>query len=457
MNELQEQNKPDANTRKSFTSRHAVSIKIIVTGILILLLLIPVSMVESLIRERDNTATEAMNEVQEKWSGPQTIAGPILTIPYYASVEKEDRTEKKVKKFIHILPESLHITGNIKTEELKRGLYEVIVYNAPIGLSGQFTLSELLSEHINADDLLLSEASVNIGITDLHGIREQVQGTLAGHTMLFNPGIDNDLLTSGVSTPINLTGLNTDTVLPFDLKLQLKGSGSMLFAPIGKTTTTEITSDCVTPSFTGTFLPEKREITENGFSSSWKVLHLNRNFPQVLTGDKWQKSIQESVFGVNLLLPVDQYQKSTRSVKYAFLIIILTFVVCFFVEILQKKNIHPFQYLLIGLALCLFYTLLIAISEHLSFTISYTIASAMTILLITFYLSGILKVRKTAIIIGALLLCLYIYVFILIQMENFALLVGSIGLFAILAVIMYYSQKINWSNTNTQNPEKQHE
>ena len=218
-----------------------------------------------------------------------------------------------------------------------------------------------------------------------------------------------------------------------------------MFTPLGKTTLVSLKSNCSTPSFTGAFLPENREVAENGFSATWKILNLNRNYPQVFTGENWSIDLNDSTFGVNLLLPVDQYQKSIRSIKYAFLIIILTFVICFFVEVLQKKNINPFQYLLIGLALCLFYTLLVSISEHLNFTLSYVIATTMTIGLLTFYLSGILKIKKTAITIGGMLLLLYTYIFILIQMEIYALLVGSIGLFIILAIIMYCSLKINWN------------
>ena len=233
--------------------------------------------------------------------------------------------------------------------------------------------------------------------------------------------------------------------IPFGINLRIKGSESAMFTPLGKTTFVSLKSNCSTPSFTGAFLPENREVAENGFSATWKILNLNRNYPQVFIGENWSIDLNDSTFGVNLLLPVDQYQKSIRSIKYAFLIIILTFVICFFVEVLQKKNINPFQYLLIGLALCLFYTLLVSISEHLNFTLSYVIATTMTIGLLTFYLSGILKIKKTAITIGGMLLLLYTYIFILIQMEIYALLVGSIGLFIILAIIMYCSLKINWN------------
>jgi inner membrane protein len=174
-------------------------------------------------------------------------------------------------------------------------------------------------------------------------------------------------------------------------------------------------------------------------------MHLNRNYPQVMVNSRWVTDMDDSEFGVDMLFPVQHYQKSIRTVKYAILIIILTFVVSFFVEIFQKKYIHPFQYVLIGAALCLFYSLLISISEHTGFTVAYCIASLMTVTLITCYMIGVLKIKKTALTIGSLLALLYLYIFLLIQMETYALLAGSIGLFVILALIMYFSQRIQWN------------
>lgn len=452
MEEQQFTTSQNRNQRKGFIQRNPLSVKIVLIGVLILLLLIPISMIEGLIHERESTASGAIYEVRQKWSSSQNITGPILTIPYYEKVEKSGEDEKnekikKVKNYIHFLPESLDIIGAIKTEELKRGLYEIVVYNAPIELKGKFILPEGFAGNINSEDLLIKEATLNVGLTDLRGISEQVEMLWGKETLIFNPGIaGNHILTSGVSTAVRIDSLISNTV-EFTIKLHFKGSESIRFAPLGKTTSVHLTSNCATPSFAGAFLPEKREVTDSGFVSDWKVLHLNRNYSQTLTGNHWSESISNSNFGVDLLLPVQQYQKSMRSVKYAFLIIILTFVVSFFVEIMQKKKIHPFQYLLVGLALCLFYTLLISISEHLNFSLSYFLAAIMTVVLLTFYMMGVLKIKKTALTIGALLACLYIYIFVLIQMEIYALLVGSIGLFIILAIIMYYSQKINWNNT----------
>lgn len=423
-------------------------IKVVLIGVLTLLLMIPMMMIENLIGERERTAQNATDEVHRKWSGAQTVLGPVLTIPFkeVSRIDSEGKVEQIIN-VVNILPETLEITGDIRTEELKRGLYEVVVYNSPIEMKGTFVLPEELNVPSgNLNDLHVNEAMINIGISDLRGIGEQVTMTFGEQTLVFNPGIPhNQMLSSGVSCKADVRALLEGQTVSFSVKLELKGSESLYFAPLGKTTSVALTSDCRTPSFTGAFLPDHRDVTGAGFTSDWKVMHLNRNYPQALTDSNWNNEVVKSVFGVDMLMPVQHYQKSMRSVKYAMLIILLTFVVSFFVEVLQKKQVHPFQYLLIGLALCLFYALLISISEHTGFTTAYTVASAMTVSLITCYMAGVLKIKRTALTIGALLACLYVYIFVLIQMETYALLAGSIGLFVILAVIMYVSQRINWS------------
>ena len=434
--------------RQGFMQRNALSVKIILIGVLILILLIPLAMIRGLISERSETASEATTEVQNKWSSSQLVTGPFISIPCYENYEEtyyeNGATKirvKKVKNYIHILPELLDITGNVETEELSRGLYDIVVYKTPLVLKGKFIIPEHFETTILPEDIALQHATLNLGISDLRGISEQITVDWGKETLQFNPGLPSDfILSSGVSSVLpQHQKLQAGDSIEFSIQLQLKGSESIQFSPFGKT------SNCTTPSFTGAFLPENREITNSGFTADWKVLNLNRNYPQVFTSNQYHNEEELSSFGVNLLLPVQQYQQSMRSVKYASLIIILTFVISFFVEVMQKKNIHPFQYLLIGLGLCLFYTLLIAISEHLGFNLAYLISAIMTIILLTLYMRGILKIRKTAFTIGGLLALLYLYIFVLIQMETYALLAGSLGLFIILAVIMYYSQKINWN------------
>ena len=443
-NPTQPSNSPDFN----FFTRYHMVIKAILISFLTLFLMIPMALIGDLISERERTARDATVEVHQKWSGEQTIMGPVLSIPYYEVTTGKDGKKEKTMSVIQILPESLSIRGEVKTQELKRGLYEIVVYNAPIELKGNFLLPDELSKlpESSWNEIFFGDAMLNIGISDLRGISEQVKMQWNDQLLVFNPGVPQAMiLSSGVSVHVDLTSLLKDSSVEFAIELKLKGSETLRFTPIGKTTVVNLQSNCTTPSFSGAFLPVDRDVNDKGFTCAWKVMNLNRNYPQVITNSRWEMDIKHSEFGVDMLLPVQHYQKSMRTVKYAILIIVLTFVVSFFVEIIQKKRIHPFQYLLVGAALCLFYSLLISISEHTGFTVAYGIASVMTVTMLTCYMSGVLKIRKTAMAIGGLLALLYLCIFILIQLETYALLVGSIGLFVILAVIMYFSQRINWS------------
>lgn len=429
-------------------------IKTLVIGGLTLLLMIPMSLIGNLILEREETAENASLSVHKEWSSAQTVCGPILTIPYYETTFTKNENKEVIKEknyhLAYILPEILDINGELKTKELKRGIYEIVVYNAPLEIKGSFVLPPEIAnwKREAIKELLVNEATINIGLTDMRGINDEIIMNFDNDKLIFNPGVSKcNLLQSGVSAPAEISALINNGVVEFSVKLNLKGSNALRFAPMGKTTTVSLSSDCKTPSFLGAFLPENREVNERGFTCDWKVMHMNRNYPQLMVDDKWSPHIRESIFQVEMMIPVQHYQKSMRSAKYAILIILLTFVVSFFVEVIQKKRIHPFQYLLIGLPLCLFYALLVSISEHTGFTVAYIAAGSMTVALITCYMAGVLKIKKTAATIGGLLALLYLYLFILIQMETYALLAGSFGLFFILAVIMYFSQRINWNES----------
>jgi inner membrane protein len=212
--------------------------------------------------------------------------------------------------------------------------------------------------------------------------------------------------------------------------------------PVGRTTTVALTSDCPTPSFGGDYLPANRNVTPQGFTADWKVLGLNRDFPQILSSSA---ALGNSAgIEVSLRVPVEQYQQTTRSIKYAYLVILLTFAIVFLVENRRQTPIHPVQYALVGLALVLFFTLLLSFSEHIAFGLSYLIASLMTISLITLFMRALLRQWGGALAVGGLLVLLYLFIYVLLQLESYALLVGSLGIFAILAAAMYASRKINW-------------
>ena len=429
--------------------RNSVTVRLITIGILILLLLIPVSMVQELIREREYRQEEAIREVSAKWGEEQLIKGPVLSIPYYnySKVYDQDQPERyklvQTKEYAHFLPDELSINGVITPEVRYRGIYEVVVYNSEVAITGHFPNPEFKDWNIKETDILWNEAFISFGLTDLRSIQEDVSLTWNAKGYSFDPGVEsNDIIESGISTRVPLGQNSASGKHHFSLELNFNGSSGLHCIPLGKSTSVTLESSWGDPSFDGAFLPDERDIEKEGFSAQWNILHLNRPYPQRFRGS--MQGIERSGFGVQLIMPVDEYQKSMRSAKYAIMFITLTFLIFFFVQVLNNVRIHPIQYIIVGLALCVFYTLLIALSEHISFKLSYLISSLAIITLITAYTKSIFKSHTLTRLMGGILFILYLFIYTIIQLRDYALLMGSIGLFIVLAIIMYLSRKIDW-------------
>jgi len=425
--------------------RNRITVKALIVVALILLLLIPAFMIDNLVSERMQRQEDAFAEVSQKWAGTQTISGPIISIPYKEFYKDTTGTLRELRKYIHVLQDLLKIDGTVIPEKRYRGIFEMVVYGSTLKLEGSF--SNLLNQNYNVkkENIVFDEAFISVGISDLRGLEDQVVLSWENKKYSFNSGIEsNDVLDKAIHADFKLNekdSINGD--YNFLIQLNLKGSSSLNFTPIGKETLINLKSKWTTPSFDGAFLPDKRTIDAKGFAAYWKVLHLNRSYPQFWLNDKY--SLGGSEFGINLLLPIDSYTKTDRSIKYAILFIALTFLIFFFLELLNNKSVHPLQYILIGFALCIFYILLLSFSEHIPYNWAYLIASLMTISLITWYALSILKERKLALLVGANLVLLYGFIFTIIQIEDYALLMGSLGLFLILTAVMYFSKRISWA------------
>ncbi|PCJ81675.1 MAG: cell envelope integrity protein CreD [Bacteroidetes bacterium] len=434
--------------------KNSITVKLLTIGILLLFLLIPVSMVKDLIREREYRQEEAIREVSSKWGEDQTVFGLVLTIPYntYNKVFDKDDTFKLVqtREYAHFLPNELNIGGEVLPEMRYRGIYEVIVYNSNLSMSGNFSNPNFEEWKIDDKDVIWDDAFISLGLSDLRGIQEGVSLNWNGELFEFKPGIEtSDVINNGIScrVPVKLeseTQLNVEGTsdLNFSLQLDFNGSSSLNFIPLGKSTNVSLSSTWKHPSFDGAFLPDVREISDDGFTTSWNVLHLNRPYPQSFRGAT--HGIYESSFGVKLIVPVDEYLKSMRSAKYASMFIALTFLLFFFVQILNNVRIHSIQYIIVGLALCVFYTLLIALSEHIPFNISYLISSISIISMITMYAHSFAKNSRLTKVICGILTLLYLFIYSIIQMQDYALLMGSVGLLLVLGVVMFLSRKIDW-------------
>lgn len=447
---------------KSFWARlnSSISFKLVIIGFLILLLLIPAAWIKSLIREREQTRNSVVNEIGTKWGTQQTITGPVFSVPYYTYLKDDDKIVKQIE-YAHFLPNTLNINGDLDPEIRYRSIYKVITYNSNLGVDGVFPFPDFSEWNINENDILWKDAFVSIGITDMRGIQKEINVIWNGKEYSANPGIETkDVISSGVSTRIPISLESKTDSFTFSFKLNLNGSEKLYFSPLGKTTKVNIKSDWSTPSFNGAFLPDERTIDENGFTAEWEILHLNRNYPQKWRGKNEIQNnytsvnpVDESSFGVNLLFSVDNYQKTMRSAKYAIMFITLTFLVFFFIEVTnRKRRVHPIQYLLVGLGLSIFYSLLLSLSEQIPFVWAYIISGGAIIGLITAYSGSIFKSVKTTLVMSVFLTLIYTFLFIVLQQEDYALLLGSIGLFIILAVVMFASRNIDWYKNSLEDP-----
>lgn len=436
--------------------------RMLMVGLLIIVLLIPLSYIEDLIMERAIRQKDVISEINEKWGNEVLIYGPILKIPYKTFQEKTV-TDKKTKKiytetieeieYAYFFPEELEITSNVNPEEKSYGIYKTAVYQSNMDISGSFSRPDFSELDIMDEHIVWDKSKIILQTSNLKGVSEKVSINVNNNSYIFSSkynGRINDIPKETTLHKLETKYLNKPDLpntknVNFKMLLNIKGSKQIRFIPIGKETKAQITSNWKTANFFGEFLPfNEDKINDNGFNAKWKVLDINRPFSQQYFN--YLPSLIEFAFGVNFMIPVDEYQKSERSVKYGFLVIVLTFLVFFLIQTLSKIHIHPFQYLMIGMALTMFYTLLISISEHSNFLKAYLVAGISVVTLITLYSKSILKSFKFPLFIGSSLSILYAFIYIIIQLENYALLVGSIGLFLILALIMYVSRKIDWNN-----------
>lgn len=429
----------------NFWETNRVLLKGAIIGILILVMLIPSAVITGLVKERAARQQEVIAEVSSKWAEPQTITGPVLMIPYNEYSNAGDGKTSMHKKLAYFLPDQLNINGKLLPEERHRSLYDVTLYRSDLTLSGNFDKLDLATLQISPEQVLWNEARLMIGLDDARGLEDEVLLQWNNSPSKLEAGLPvNDVITSGLNIPVAINAAQQAT---FSIRLKIKGSEYCRFIPVGKTTSVVLQSPWKNPAFEGRYIPNNSaEISKDGFTASWKIMQASRPYPQQWTNGS--RKLSESSFGVRLIQPTDSYAKTERSVKYALLFIGLTFAVFFFIELLQKKQIHPLQYLLVGIALTVFYTLLLSISEYTGFNIAYAIAATATITLIGLYVWSMFKKMKIAAGFTFALGSLYAYIFFLIQLQDYALLFGSIGLFLVVAFAMYSSRKVDWYNLN---------
>ena len=414
-------------TRFTMKFKDSLPVKIALMGTLALLMLIPLAMVQSQITDRQNAASTSREDVASSWGRAQTLTGPVLQILYDEEVQDDEQKKTTRRTSGTVYPRTLSYEIDTQTQTLHRSIYDIMVYGADVVVTGDFIVPAYYAT-VN-----LAEQLVSMGLSDLRGIDGAVEITLGEKSYSFHSGSSGKYAgIASLTEPIDLEPSRMDgkTALPFRLTYRVRGSSSLMVRPYGETTEVRMHSDCPDPSFTGDFLPSEREVTEDGFTARWAVSEINRGNPD------------DTSFGVNLLQGVTQYQKTMRSAKYGILVILLVFIAGLAVELLGKKKINLVQYLVIGLSLVLFYALVLSFSEFISFSLAYALAALMTIAALFGYFRGILRDRS-AWLLTALVALAYLLSYILLQMETYALLAGTLVLFALLVGIMYLTRNLN--------------
>lgn len=426
----------------SLMDKGKLFLKAIIIFIMALGLWIPTYFIRGIIDERESRQREAIADISNKWAGAQTVTGPVLLIPYLEDTRNSQGEPIEIRHTAFFMPDKMEVNSIIVPEKRHRGIYQVIVYRSNISISGKFNTIRWQELKIPQDKILWSEARLTFNVSDnLKGLDEDVHVNWNNSNIIFNPEPSDESGMKDVfvaSVPLSADDIEKEQL--FNLQFSLNGSEKLMFTASARENRIRMSSSWKDPSFTGIKLPDERKISDSGFVATWK--YMNRAVPMVWSDQPY--NLSDASFGTDLIITVDGYDKTTRSVKYALLCIILTFASFFLIETIYKKQLHLIQYGLAGLALVLFYTLLLGISEYLGFNVSYLIAGIATIGLVTWYIGSIMQSSKLAIFISFVLTVVYGYIFCIIQLQDYALLMGSIGLFIALGIIMFFSRKLQW-------------
>lgn len=433
--------------------RFSQLVRVFLIAFLILLLQIPTVMMQGLVSDRQQIRQEAISSVTANWGAEQAVLGPRLVVPYTRRILLDNGKTALKSGYGIFLPEDLDITGQLDSELRYRGIFEVPLYQTKLQIKGTFNRPDLSMWGVRPEEVDWDRAELTLQISDAKAIQNQAVLQWNQAKIPFTAGLGkfgggaeilSGIPTQGVNA--SLKGQMQGNSFSFSLPMTLNGSEKIRFAPFGKISKVTLTSDWTNPSFQGAWLPSQREVTNQGFTSRWEIPSLGRNYPQQWNKDEpvAANSIVSSMFGVDLISPIDNYRMADRSIKYNFLFLVLTFVVFWLFETATRLRVHPLQYLLVGVAMTMFYLLQLAISEHLGFTPAYLIASAAVVTMLTAYSVAILKAKKRGAIIGVLQVALYVYLYVVLANQDYSLLMGSLGLFGFLGIVMYFTRNMDW-------------
>lgn len=421
--------------------------KLAAIAVLSFLLLLPLSMIEAQISARSARQAEVTRNIAESAAGAQTLVGPVLAIRYRERVQRKD-TDKagevrhEIVERTHIVPpQKLIVDGEIETEIRSRGLYAARLFHLGARIAGNIEVPPQLGLG-NASQLLDASATLVFGIADPRGVGDDPAATVNGKPVRFSTGTQELIPGQGVHVPLGAVDLANGQRFDFSIPLTLTGSERLAIAPTASLTSVSLRSNWPHPSFQGRFLPTSRTISAAGFDARWQVSHLARDFNRALAAGR--SGAGGETLDISFVDPVNVYLKSERAVKYGVLFVVLTFAAFFLTEVLRRLPIHPMQYLLVGLALAMFFLLLIALSEHLPFVAAYGVSALACVTLIATYLSGALGSRLRGAAFGGAIAGLYGVLYGVLVSEDNALLMGTLILFAALAATMLATRRFDW-------------
>jgi inner membrane protein len=422
--------------------------KVGVIGLLVLIMLIPLAMISGVIEDRQLNNQHASEEIMRAWGARQTIGGPVLVLPY--SLERVTQYGERLYTDgdAFFLPRDLTIAAELVPETRYRGIHSVPVYTAHTRITGTFGVSDISNLGIDDARIDWKRAYLALSITDARPIKNAPEVDINGERIRFEPGGSQvpgiaPQITAPVGEVLSESAWNGE--LSFTMDLDVSGTDRFAVLPLGDKTSVTMRSSWPSPSFVGGYLPETRQVDDEGFTASWRVSSLGRTYPSRWTSaDAGVVSFESSAFGVDLFVPIGIYQLTTRATKYAILFIGLTFVGYFMFEVIAGLRLHPLQYLLVGLANTLFYLLLLSLAEHTGFGVAYLISTLASAGLISGYSLSVLGTRGRAVLMMLILGILYGVLYLTLRAESYAMLAGSIGLWITLGLIMYLTRKIDW-------------
>lgn len=428
----------DFNVVEPASPKGSITGKFISVSVMGVFLIFASMLISSIVSGRQESWDRIRDGLVATWAGPQEIVGPILKVPVLIPAK-----DKKGKDYLRadtawFLPERLSVTGAVDTQLLHHGICKTSVYTSDVQISGSFApdLSVLAQQGARPQ---WDKAALVMQVADLRGIRDSVVMGWDKSKLALEPGEAAGYKGGVLEARLKEAPSGSTS---FSVSLKLRGSQLLDFVPVGKSSEVDLKSTWSSPEFHGPFFPDSKSVDANGFEAVWKVQSVNRSLPQSWFGGP--RDMNDARFGVDFSVPVDYYRATSRAIQYATMFIFLTSVVFFFIEFFLKRRLHPMQYLLVGAGIVLFYLLLLSLAEHVAFPLAYVLAAAAIVGLIACYVHWIVQRAKATALVSGILSGLYAYLYALLQMEDYALLMGSVGLFAALAAIMYLTRDFDW-------------